>query len=264
MQSSRLNTAPFYDVIKYRKENYKMLIWIIAAIAAYFVKGLTGFANTLVLTSILSFGSDNINITPVDLLLGYPCNAIIAWKERKSIQWKTCLSLSALVLLGNIPGILFLKNADSKDIKVFLGFAILFIGIEMLYREAKTNLNKKQSKPFLAFIGIIAGLLCGIYGIGAFLSAYVSRVTKDTQSFKANICVIFFIENTYRLVLYSILGIMTLSSVKSALLLSPFALLGLGLGIWASHYLDEKLAKQIIIIVLMISGIALAVTNLTA
>ncbi len=134
----------------------------------------------------------------------------------------------------------------------------------MLYREAKTNLNKKQSKPFLAFIGIIAGLLCGIYGIGAFLSAYVSRVTKDTQSFKANICVIFFIENTYRLVLYSILGIMTLSSVKSALLLSPFALLGLGLGIWASHYLDEKLAKKIIIIVLMVSGIALAVTNLTA
>lgn len=116
----------------------------------------------------------------------------------------------------------------------------------------------------MAFIGIIAGLLCGIYGIGAFLSAYVSRVTKDTQSFKANICVIFFIENTYRLVLYSILGIMTLSSVKSALLLSPFALLGLALGIWSSHYLDEKLAKKIIIIVLMVSGIALAVTNLTA
>lgn len=241
-----------------------MLIWIIAAIAAYFVKGLTGFANTLVLTSILSFGKDNINITPVDLLLGYPCNAIIAWQERKSIQWKICLPLSALVLLGNIPGILFLKNADSKDIKIFLGFVILFIGIEMLYRERKALTKKKHSKPFLAAIGFIAGLLCGIYGIGAFLSAYISRVTEEASSFKANICVIFFIENTYRLVLYTTLGIMTLSSLRLALILSPFALFGLILGIWSGKYINEKRAKQIIIIVLMISGLALAVTNLTA
>ena len=33
-----------------------MYLWIIAAVAAYFIKGLCGFANTLVFTSILSFG----------------------------------------------------------------------------------------------------------------------------------------------------------------------------------------------------------------
>lgn len=134
----------------------------------------------------------------------------------------------------------------------------------MFYRETKTATKKKHSKPFLAVIGFIAGLLCGIYGIGAFLSAYISRVTKEASSFKANICVIFFIENTYRLVLYTPLGIMTLSSLRLALILSPFALFGLILGIWAGKYVDEKRAKQIIIIVLMISGLALSITNLTS
>ena len=63
-----------------------MIIWIIATLCAFFVKGLCGFANTLVFTSILSFGTANINISPVELMLGYPTNVIISWKERRSIN----------------------------------------------------------------------------------------------------------------------------------------------------------------------------------
>ena len=46
-----------------------MLLWFIASFIAFFVKGVCGFANTLVFTSMLSFGTANIEITPVDLLL---------------------------------------------------------------------------------------------------------------------------------------------------------------------------------------------------
>ena len=34
-------------------------------------------------TAMLSFGSVNANISPVDLLLGYPANAILTWKTGK-------------------------------------------------------------------------------------------------------------------------------------------------------------------------------------
>lgn len=54
-----------------------MYLWIIAAFTAYFIKGLCGFANTLVFTSILSFGAANANISPVELLIGYPTNFIL-------------------------------------------------------------------------------------------------------------------------------------------------------------------------------------------
>lgn len=67
-----------------------MILWIIAAICAFFIKGLCGFANTLVFTSILSFGVNNASISPVELLLGYPGNLLLAWKERKKINWKIC------------------------------------------------------------------------------------------------------------------------------------------------------------------------------
>lgn len=46
-------------------------LWNLAALAAFFIKGLCGFANTLVFTTILSFSpAINRNISPVELLLG--------------------------------------------------------------------------------------------------------------------------------------------------------------------------------------------------
>lgn len=238
-----------------------MIYWMIATICAFFVKGLCGFANTLVFTTILSFGNNNINISPVELILGYPTNAILACKERKSIKWSICLPLAVLVIVGSIPGILFLKNVDTGIIKVLFGFVIIFIGIEMLLRELQTK-QAKQSKIMLAIIGVLSGLLCGLYGIGALLGAYVNRVTDDSKAFKANICVVFFVENTFRIVLYAIWGIITLDIMKQAVVLVPCMLIGLALGMFSGKVLDEKIVKRLVIVMLIISGVALVINSL--
>lgn len=39
-----------------------MFWWVVATCAAFFVKGLCGFTNGLVFTTILSFTTDNVNI----------------------------------------------------------------------------------------------------------------------------------------------------------------------------------------------------------
>lgn len=238
-----------------------MVWWIIATLCAFFVKGLCGFANTLVFSTILSFGNSNINISPVELLLGYPTNAILAWKERKSIKWSVCIPLALLVLAGNIPGILFLKNADTSLVKIVFGVVIVLIGIEMFFREKSTK-KIKQSKVVLAIIGILSGILCGLYGIGALLGAYVSRVTDDSHSFKANICVVFLAENTFRIILYIVWGIITIDVIKQALVLVPFMLIGLFAGMASGKVLDEKFVKKMVIVMLIVSGAALVVNSL--
>ncbi len=238
-----------------------MLWWIIATICAFFVKGLCGFANTLVFTTILSFGNNNINISPVELILGYPTNAILAWKERKSIKWSVCLPLALLVLIGSIPGILFLKNADTSTIKIIFGVVIILIGLEMLLREFQTQ-KVKQSKVVLGVIGILSGLLCGLYGVGALLGAYVNRVTDDSRAFKANICIVFLVENTFRIILYAVWGIITFDIVKQAVILMPLMLVGLALGMLSGKVLDEKIVKKIVIVMLMVSGVALVINSL--
>ncbi|MBP5249548.1 MAG: sulfite exporter TauE/SafE family protein [Lachnospiraceae bacterium] len=238
-----------------------MWLWILATVLAYFVKGLCGFANTLVFTSILSFGTTNINISPVELLIGYPSNIILTWKNRKKLDKKIFIPLIVLVLLGSIPGAFLLKTVDPRYVKIVLGVVIILLGVEMLLRD-RDILKFRESKAVLFIIGLISGVLCGMFGIGALLAAYVGKVTDNSDGFKANMSIVFIFENTFRIVLYSVLGIITLSGIKYALMLLPLMLLGLFLGMKSSSVLKEKTVKTLVVVFLIISGIMMIVTNL--
>lgn len=238
-----------------------MYLWFIAAIAAYFIKGLCGFANTLVFTSILSFGTVNSNISPVDLLMGYPTNLILTWKNRKKLDSKVYLPLAGLVLAGSIPGALMLKNVDTRVIKMIFGAVVISLGAEMLLREYSSK-NVKSSKVVLGIIGILSGVLCGLFGIGALLAAYVSRVTEGSESFKANISAVFIADNTFRIILYSAMHMLTFDTVKMSLLLLPFALCGLFAGIRFGSIIEEKKVRRLTAVLLVLSGISLILKNL--
>ena len=237
-----------------------MIFWIIATLLAFYVKGLCGFANTLVFTSVLTFGTANINISPVELILGYPTNLIISIKERKAITPRIVIPLAVMVIIGSLGGALFLKNADTTLIKIIFGVLVILVGIEMLLRELSQK-KAKNSKVLLTIIGILSGFLCGLYGVGALLGAYIGRTTDDLKSFKANICTVFIIENTFRIILYLFYGIITMESLKRALILSPFMLIGLGAGMLSAGKISEKIVKRIVIILLIVSGLALILTN---
>ena len=237
------------------------LVAIIAVVTAYIIKGMCGFANTLIFSSIMSFSNNNINITPTELLIGYPSNIYIAYKEKKSISLKFWLPLSLLVLAGIIPGTLFLKFGNAELLKVLFGISIVCISIEMFLRE-KSNTKKQGSKLILSIIGILSGILCGLFGIGALLAAYMSRTTSDNKEFKGNLCVVFLIENTFRIGLYLYTGIINLMIIKDALILLPFMFIGLKIGFFLSDKISERNVKKIVILLLMLSGFSLILNNI--
>jgi uncharacterized membrane protein YfcA len=207
-----------------------MWLWLLATTVAFFIKGLCGFANTLIFTSILGFGTNNVNISPVEIVLGYPTNIIMIWKNRKELSPKVYIPLAILVLAGSIPGAFLLKNVNAQYIKIVFGIVVILIALEMLFRE-RGKINFKESRLILGSIGILSGVLCGLFGVGALLAAYVSRVTETSDGFKANICAVFVVENTFRIILYSVIGVLTLSNLKQSLIMIPFMLIGLFAGI---------------------------------
>lgn len=131
----------------------------------------------------------------------------------------------------------------------------------MLFREFQTK-KTRQLNLVLGIIGVLSGLLCGLFGIGVLLGAYVNRVTDDSSSFKGNICVVFLVENTFRIILYGLWEIITFDIVKQVIILIPFMIIGLILGMFSGKFLEEKFIKKLVIIMLMVSGIALILNNL--
>ena len=129
-------------------------------------------------------------------------------------------------------------------------------------KREKSAEESTAEKILMYIIGLISGVLCGLYGVGALLGAFVGRKTDTLSAFKANMSFIFVVENTLRLVLYIVLKILNLEILKKALIMIPFMFGGLLLGMFASKFVNEKLAKKIIILALIVSGISLVVTSI--
>lgn len=236
-----------------------MSLFILATLAAFFIKGLCGFANTLVFQSILSFGVNNASISPVELALGFPGNAILTWQNRKSLDPKVFGPLMALMLAGNIPGALMLSSIDGRIVKIIFGAAIIFIALDMLRGQGKP---RKEKKWMTALVGIAAGVLSGLFGVGALLAAYVSRITETNGAFKANISVVFLAENVFRFALYAALGILNQAALITAVKLMPFMLVNLFAGIAVSKKIDDRRIRKLVLLLLVVSGAMLIAQNL--
>lgn len=238
-----------------------MALWFVAAFCAFLVKGVCGFANTLVFTSILSFGSANIEITPVDLFLGFPPNVIMAWRGRKKLKWRMLLPLVALIVSGDIAGAFLLKNVNSNAVRIVFGAAVAVVALDMLKREYYPP-KKPGSKVGLAIIGVLSGVMSGLFGIAAMMVAYMSRMTKNSEEMKSHISAVFLTDNIARFILYLSMGILTLSSLKTALMLLPAALAGLFCGIKLSGKMPEKLTRLTVFLLLFLSGVVLILKSL--
>lgn len=73
---------------------------------------------------------------------------------------------------------------------------------------------------------------------------------------------VFWVENTFRIILYAMWGIITFDILKQAVILIPFMLTGLLLGMLSSKFLNENLVKKLVIVMLIVSGAALVINNI--
>ena len=238
-----------------------MLLMSLAAVAAYFVKGMCGFANTLVFTSILSFGMNNVDITPMELLIAQPSNWIQAWQERRHINWRIALPCVAMVILGGIPGTLLLRSAGTQTVKLLLGGLIVFTGLHMFYRD-RHPARKPLSPPAAAALNLLCGVFCGLYGIGALMAANIARSCADSHEARGTMCIVFSAEALFRMVMYAAAGILTAPVFLRALQVLPFTLIGLWLGTLCMRRINEGAMRLIVIAALILSGAALIAANL--
>jgi uncharacterized membrane protein YfcA len=62
--------------------------------------------------------------------------------------------------------------------------------------------------------------------------------------------------------MYLILGLFTSAVLKNAALVTPFIAAGLFLGQKAASFLDERKAKIVLMVILILSGLAIVIANI--
>lgn len=237
-----------------------MILWMLAAFVGYFVKGVAGIGNTLVVTSAMAYTRTNAEITPVELLLCVPTNLAVTWVYRRHIDWKLAIAPLCMVLAGDALGVLLLKNVDVTAMKAVFGVVLILLSVEQLWRELRGKPTRSGHPALMLTLGISAGVLCGMFGVGALLAAYLSRVTTDDATYKGTMSIIFTIENFFRVIAYSATGLLTAVSLTRAAILLPFMGAGLFLGIRLSNRLNARTMRLIIGVMLLLSGLPLLLT----
>ena len=237
-----------------------MPLWMLAVLVGYFIKGVAGIGNTLVVTSAMSYTRTNAEITPVELLLCVPTNLAVTWVYRRHIDWKLAIAPLCMVLAGDALGVLLLKNVDVTAMKAVFGVVLILLSVEQLWRELRGKPTRAGHPALMLTLGISAGVLCGMFGVGALLAAYLSRVTTDDATYKGTMSIIFTIENFFRVIAYSATGLLTAISLTRAAILLPFMGAGLFLGIRLSNRLNARTMRLIIGAMLLLSGLPLLLT----
>lgn len=239
------------------------MIWLcIVTLFSFIIKGLCGFANTMVFTTLLSFSNSIVHITPINLLLNFPTNVIMVWNGRKYLDKRIYLPLCIMMIAGLIPGTLFFKSTDISVLEIIFGLVVVIIVLDMMLRKHKpTPIGQKLSWR-MGLLGVCAGFLAGFCGIGVLVGAYINKVTDDMHTFKANACLVYLVSDILKTAMFIFLSIITKDILLSTLSLAPFALCGLWLGIKGSNILKESTVKKFVMIMLLLSGLALVVTNL--
>jgi uncharacterized membrane protein YfcA len=236
------------------------IIVFVVEFVCFFIKGLAAFGDPLISNPVLSLYIDNRVISPMNLLLQAPLNGWISWKNRRNFSIKKSLLMLICIFCGIVPGTLLLKYAMSWILKAVLGVLVLGIGLEMIVRNRAKP--AKENKVIMSFVSFCSGVTAGLYGINLFFVAYVERTTNDRAAFRGNICFIFFIENTVRIILYIVMGIFNRYILLLSLIALPGMLTGFLLGSKVDTKLSEITIRRIIIIMFMLGGLSILVKAL--
>ena len=233
-----------------------IIFLLIVEFGSYFIKGIAGFGDALISPPLLSLTKMKPSeISPMNIFLNLPMNFYLAYTNRKHFSAKKMIPIIVCVLIGLVPGIICLKYASSWVVKAALGLVILFVGIEMLTRKEKQN--AKRNPVTMVIVSLISGFVGGMFGIGILIVGYIERTGYvNRKQFRGEVCFVFFIENSVRLILYIIGGFYTANILKMALIAAVGGFAGMFVGRRVDTKLSEATVKRIVIIVFMCAGLS--------
>ena len=180
--------------------------------------------------------------------------------------WHELRILVPASLLGIGIGTLIFEYMSPAFIRLILGIvSIIFTLNHWFYLTTKGNLERSTYPPV---VGVIAGATAGFTSFIAHAGAppldmYLLRRKLDRTAFVGTTVGFFAIVNYVKLVPYAWLGQLDISNLSTALVLSPFAPVGVGLGVWLHKRTSDRIFFHLVYTLLFVVGLKLLYDGMT-
>jgi hypothetical protein len=220
----------------------------------FFIQTLVGFAGALIALPILLLvlGLQDA-IAYISIFYLFSSVYLIA-QEWKYINRKIILKLAVATILGVALGIWVLSQGKPLFLKKGLGVFILLYVAYTMY--VKNKIFKRSKFTFL--FGLAGGFFSGLFSTGGPLYVIIVKNSSlDIQSFRATMFGILGLITVVRIPTLYTAGILNMEQVQYALYISPFFILAIYFGKRAYAKLNEVMLKNVVLVLLVFSGIML-------
>ena len=179
--------------------------------------------------------------------------------------WGKWLKKESLYLcLGGMPGVAlgvwFYNLADANMLRLLIGvLSLLFVLWQAMQAYDFVPTAKEKLPPWAGGLaGIAAGFTSFVSHAGGPPAAIYLLSAKPTKTeYQATTVIVFWVINIVKALPYSFLGLFTWETLKLDLMLAPFALLGVWLGVKGHHLIAERSFFLLTYLLLLATGIRL-------
>lgn len=241
------------------------LSFYLLAIPALLIVGISkgGFGGGLGLVAVPMLSLAVSPVTAAAIMLPILCLMdIFALRGFKGNFDKSLLiSLFPAALVGVLLGAFSFHLLTEQSIKLMIALmTLLFCADAALKTLRKRNPEPKPPNSVRAAIwSSIAGFTSfSVHAGGPPLNFYLLPLRLDKSLYVSTTIAFFMFINLIKLVPYMSLGLFNAETLYTALVLTPLAPIGIWLGVWLHHRIEDKLFYQLCYGFLFVTGIKLA------
>lgn len=235
-----------------------LYLYIVAILlAAYFIRGISGFGSGLVAVPLLALKLPLTFVVPLILLTDFTASLVLGGLNFKQLAWPEIRRLLPPGLLGVVAGTLLLVSLPKTPMLIGLGSFVMLFALRNLF------LAGRELRPISTWWAWPARLTGGTVGAlfgtgGPPYVIYLSHRLTDKGQLRATFSGLFFMEGLARIASFTLSGLLLDVRLAWAYLgAMPVALAALWLGSHIHTRLNNAQMMKLISLILLGSGVSL-------
>jgi uncharacterized membrane protein YfcA len=239
------------------------VLFALIVVAAYAVQTAIGFGSTLIC---VTFGAHLIGLQEVIHLvvpISFLQTGYIVIRHHDGIHWALLLKrVLPLMAIGMAIAFVLLARISGPWLGLAFGVMVLVLSARDLHRlrAGDAILEEPISRPASVAALFGAGVVHGIYASGGPMLVYaIGREGLSKKVFRSTLCMVWIVLNSILVTRFVLTGEYDQAVAIDVLLLVPTVPLGVLIGEWVHHKVDERTFKAAVLVLLIAAAISLIV-----
>lgn len=239
-----------------------LIFFLVATFVAALVAGLAGFAFGLVAAAIWLYVLTPVQTASLIIAFGLIVQGVAVWKLRRALQWSRLWPFLIGGAIGVPAGVAILDAAPPGYVRAGIGLFLVLYSIHGLARPTLKPITGGGASAD-AGVGLLNGIVGGVSGLAGIVVVIWCGLRgwpRDVQrTVFQPVGVAVFLMSAFWL---GAKGAVSVDTARLFLIGLPVLLAGTWLGLKLYGRLDEASFRNVVLVVLLLSGAALIVLEL--